>query len=137
MSLLTTKGVYGLMAIIEISKGDRTNPVSLKDISIAIDVSKNYLEQLLNSLRKDGIVGSIKGIKGGYYLSKAIDEITLYDIFNSLENEFNLVSLELENSSYDIFFKEYNKKLKELFMQPLSSIKIDQEQAGKYLNYII
>ncbi|MBO5064108.1 MULTISPECIES: RrF2 family transcriptional regulator [Campylobacter] len=137
MSLLTTKGVYGLMAIIEISKGDRTNPVSLKDISIAIDVSKNYLEQLLNSLRKDGIVGSIKGIKGGYYLSKAIDEITLYDIFNSLENEFNLVSLELENSSYDIFFKEYNEKLKELFMQPLSSIKIDQEQAGKYLNYII
>ncbi|ARR03890.1 MULTISPECIES: Rrf2 family transcriptional regulator [Campylobacter] len=137
MSLLTTKGVYGLMAIIEISKGDRTNPVSLKDISIAIDVSKNYLEQLLNSLRKDGIVGSIKGIKGGYYLSKAIDEITLYDIFNSLENEFNLVSIELENSSYDIFFKEYNEKLKELFMQPLSSIKIDQEQAGKYLNYII
>ncbi|WP_086246505.1 RrF2 family transcriptional regulator [Campylobacter vicugnae] len=137
MSLLTTKGVYGLMAIIEISKGDRTNPVSLKDISIAIDVSKNYLEQLLNSLRKDGIVGSIKGIKGGYYLSKAIDEITLYDIFNSLENEFNLVSLELENSSYDIFFKEYNEKLKEIFMQPLSSIKIDQEQAGKYLNYII
>lgn len=137
MSLLTTKGVYGLMAIIEISKGDRTNPVSLKDISIAIDVSKNYLEQLLNSLRKDGIVGSIKGIKGGYYLSKAIDEITLYDIFNSLENEFNLVSLDLENSSYDIFFKEYNEKLKELFMQPLSSIKIDQEQAGKYLNYII
>ncbi|WP_086255279.1 Rrf2 family transcriptional regulator [Campylobacter vicugnae] len=137
MSLLTTKGVYGLMAIIEISKGDRTNPVSLKDISIAIDVSKNYLEQLLNSLRKDGIVGSIKGIKGGYYLSKAIDEITLYDIFNSLENEFNLVSLELENSSYDIFFKEYNEKLKELFMQPLSSIKIDSEQAGKYLNYVI
>ena len=137
MSLLTTKGVYGLMAIIEISKGDRTNPVSLKDISIAIDVSKNYLEQLLNSLRKDGIVGSIKGIKGGYYLSKALDEITLFDIFNSLENEFNLVSLELENSSYDIFFKEYNEKLKELFMQPLSSIKIDQEQAGKYLNYII
>lgn len=137
MSLLTTKGIYGLMAIIEISKGDRTNPVSLKDISIAIDVSKNYLEQLLNSLRKDGIVGSIKGIKGGYYLSKAIDEITLYDIFNSLENEFNLVSLELENSSYDIFFKEYNEKIKELFMQPLSSIKIDQEQAGKYLNYVI
>ena len=100
-------------------------------------ISKNYLEQLLNNLRKNGIVSSIKGIKGGYYLSKALDEITLFDIFNSLENEFNLVSLELENNSYDIFFKEYNEKLKELFMQPLSSIKIDQEQAGKYLNYII
>ncbi|ARR00642.1 MULTISPECIES: RrF2 family transcriptional regulator [Campylobacter] len=137
MSLLTTKGVYGLMAILEISKGDRSNPVSLKEISTAIDVSKNYLEQLLNSLRKDGIVGSIKGIKGGYYLSKTIDEITLYDIFNSLENEFNLISIELNISPYDIFFKEYNNKLKELFMQPLSSIKIDSKQAGKYLNYII
>ncbi|MEE3704181.1 Rrf2 family transcriptional regulator [Campylobacter sp. CX2-8023-23] len=137
MSLLTTKGVYGLMAILEISKGDRSNPVSLKEISTAIDVSKNYLEQLLNSLRKDGIIGSIKGIKGGYYLSKTIDEITLYDIFNSLENEFNLISIELNISPYDIFFKEYNNKLKELFMQPLSSIKIDSKQAGKYLNYII
>ena len=125
------------MAILEISKGDRSNPVSLKEISTAIDVSKNYLEQLLNSLRKDGIVGSIKGIKGGYYLSKTIDEITLYDIFNSLENEFNLISIELNISPYDIFFKEYNDKLKELFMQPLSSIKIDSKQAGKYLNYII
>ncbi len=125
------------MAILEISKGDRSNPVSLKEISTAIDVSKNYLEQLLNSLRKDGIVGSIKGIKGGYYLSKTIDEITLYDIFNSLENEFNLISIELNISPYDIFFKEYNNKLKELFMQPLSSIKIDSKQAGKYLNYII
>ncbi|WP_096029574.1 RrF2 family transcriptional regulator [Campylobacter lanienae] len=137
MSLLTTKGVYGLMAILEISKGDRSNPISLKDISLAINVSKNYLEQLLNSLRKDGIVGSIKGINGGYYLSKPIDEITLYDLFNSLENEFNLINIELENNLYNLFFKEYNDKLKELFMQPLSSIKIDQAQAGKYLNYII
>ncbi|MBO7155696.1 MAG: Rrf2 family transcriptional regulator [Campylobacter sp.] len=137
MSLLTTKGVYGLMAIIEISKGDRTNPVSLKDISLVTNISKNYLEQLLNNLRKDGIVSSIKGIKGGYYLSKALDEITLFDIFNSLENEFNLVSTELRDSPYGVFFNEYDKKLKELFTQPLSSIKIDSEQAGKYLNYVI
>jgi Rrf2 family protein len=137
MSLLTTKGVYGLMAIIEISKGDRTNPVSLKDISLVTNISKNYLEQLLNNLRKDGIVSSIKGIKGGYYLSKALDEITLFDIFNSLENEFNLVSTELRDSPYGAFFDEYVKKLKELFTQPLSSIKINSEQAGKYLNYVI
>lgn len=137
MSLLTTKGVYGLMAIIEISKGDRTNPVSLKDISLVTNISKNYLEQLLNNLRKNGIVSSIKGIKGGYYLSKALDEITLFDIFNSLENEFNLVSTELRDSPYGAFFDEYDKKLKELFTQPLSNIKIDSEQAGKYLNYII
>ena len=126
MSLLTTKGVDGLMAILKISKGDRSNPISLKDISLAINVSKNYLEQLLNSLRKDGIVGSIKGIKGGYYLSKPIDEITLYELFSSLENEFNLINIELENTLYNLFFKEYNDKLKEIFMQPLSSIKIDQ-----------
>ena len=110
MSLLTTKGVYGLMAIIEISKGDRTNPVSLKDISLVTNISKNYLEQLLNNLRKDGIVSSIKGIKGGYYLSKALDEITLFDIFNSLENEFNLVNTELRDSPYGAFFDEYDKK---------------------------
>ena len=111
MSLLTTKGVYGLMAILEISKGDRSNPISLKDISLAINVSKNYLEQLLNSLRKDGIVGSIKGIKGGYYLSKPIDEITLYELFSSLENEINLINIELENTLYNLFFNPIRKSV--------------------------
>ncbi|AII14862.1 transcriptional regulator, IscR family [Campylobacter iguaniorum] len=137
MSLLSTKGAYGLMSICEISKGDQKNPVSLNDISKNIGVSRNYLEQVLNTLRNSGFVSSIKGFRGGYYLVKTLDEITFYDIFNALENDFCLTSIKMENSSYDIFFKEYNEKLIELFSKPLSSFEDYQNQAKKYLNYVI
>ncbi|EAL3879581.1 Rrf2 family transcriptional regulator [Campylobacter fetus] len=137
MSLLSTKGVYGLMSMFEISKGDQKNPVSLKDISQNIGVSKDYLEQVLNTLRNAGFVSSIKGLKGGYFLNKTLDEITFYDIFYALENDFGLTSLNVEHSSYNLFFKEYNEKLTELFSKPLSSFKEYQSQAKKYLNYVI
>lgn len=137
MSLLSTKGVYGLMSIFEISKGDHQNPISLKEISNNINVSKNYLEQVLNALRNGGFVNSIKGLKGGYFLTKSLDEITFYDIFNTLENDFCLSSVEVSNGSYGLFFKEYNEKLNELFSKPLSDFKEYQSQAKKYLNYVI
>ncbi|ANE34173.1 RrF2 family transcriptional regulator [Campylobacter hyointestinalis] len=137
MSLLSTKGVYGLMSIYEISKGDRQNPVSLKDISTNIEVSKNYLEQVLNALRNSGFVGSIKGLKGGYFLLKTLDEITFYDVFKCIENDFCLTPEYSKHATYDLLFREYDDKLTELFKEPLSSFKKYQAEAKKYLNYVI
>lgn len=138
MALLSTKGIYGLMAILEIAKGDKQNPVSLKDMSNTIGVSKNYLEQVLNILRNAKIAGSIKGLKGGYFLLKTLDEITFYDIFYLMENDFSLVNnTNVKNNEYSLFFKEYNDKIKELFSNPLSSFGDYEKQAKKYLNYVI
>lgn len=138
MAFLSTKGIYGLIAILEIAKGDKQNPVSLKDISDKINVSKNYLEQVLNSLRNAKIVGSIKGIKGGYFLLKALDEITFYEVFRTMEIDFSLANLtNVKSREYSLFFKEYDDKIKDLFSRPLSSFGEYEKQAKKYLNYII
>ena len=50
MALLSTKGVYGLMAILEIAKASEISPISISEISDRILVSKNYLEQILNQM---------------------------------------------------------------------------------------
>lgn len=138
MSLLSTKGIYGLMAIFEIAKGDRKNPVSLKDISNSTGVSKSYLEQVLNALRGAGLVSSVKGLKGGYFLQKTLDEVSFYDVFCLLEKDFCLTNVEAaQTGSYSIFFKEYEGKLKELFSMPLSSFEGYKDKAKQYLNYVI
>lgn len=138
MAFLSTKGIYGLIAILEIAKGDKQNPVSLKDISDKINVSKNYLEQVLNGLRNAKIVGSIKGIKGGYFLLKTLDEITFYEVFHTMEIDFSLANLtNVKSREYSLFFKEYDDKIKDLFSRPLSSFGEYEKQAKKYLNYII
>lgn len=46
MPILTTKGVYGLMAIAEIANASKFTPISIKDISDKTGVSKGYLEQI-------------------------------------------------------------------------------------------
>ena len=138
MAFLSTKGIYGLIAILEIAKGDKQNPVSLKDISDKINVSKNYLEQVLNGLRNAKIVGSIKGIKGGYFLLKTLDEITFYEVFRTMEIDFSLANLtNVKSREYSLFFKEYDDKIKDLFSRPLSSFGEYEKQAKKYLNNII
>lgn len=136
MSLLSTKGVYGLICIFEISKGNSSSPVSLQDISNNINVSKNYLEQIINNLRSAGLIASIKGLKGGYYLSRPLSEISYYEIFNLLEKDFGLSRVTL-NTPYSLFIKEYDEKLKELFNKPLSSFEAFKQEANAYLNYVI
>ena len=58
---------------------------SIKDISRREGISVAYLEQLLNKLRHDGLIESIRGPKGGYILSKGASEITVADVVRTLE----------------------------------------------------
>lgn len=60
-------------------------PVSLRKIAQKQDLSDNYLEQLFSTLRKDGLLNSVRGPQGGYMLSRPPQNITVGDILRSLE----------------------------------------------------
>lgn len=60
---------------------------SIMDISNREGISIAYLEQLLNKLKHEGLVDSIRGPKGGYVLTKAPDEITVADVVKTLEKD--------------------------------------------------
>ena len=67
---LNTKGRYAVMALADLSKFDPKGPVSLRDISLRQGISLLYLEQIFLKLKKNKIVNSVRGINGGYKLSK-------------------------------------------------------------------
>ena len=64
---------------------DKRKAVSIKEISKKEGISGVYLEQLLNKLRREDLVRSVRGPTGGYMLSRKPDNITVGDIVKSLE----------------------------------------------------
>lgn len=88
---ISTKGRYGLRAVIDIALNGETEPVALSEIAVRQNISISYLEQLSGKLRKAGIIKSLRGAKGGYKLSKPAEEISVGEILRALEGNLNPV----------------------------------------------
>lgn len=88
---LSTKGRYGLRAIIDLARFSEKEPVSISSIAARQDISERYLEQLMGLLRKAGLVKSIRGSAGGYILAKDMEEISVGDILRALEGDLEPV----------------------------------------------
>ncbi|KAF5067215.1 Rrf2 family transcriptional regulator [Proteiniclasticum sp. QWL-01] len=82
---LSTKGRYGVKAMVDLAIHQGTEPVSIKSISQRQNISEYYLEQLFAPLRRAEIIKSIRGAQGGYELNKPARDITVLDIMNILE----------------------------------------------------
>ena len=67
---LSTKGRYGLRAMIDLAVYSEKEPVSIQSIADRQNISERYLEQLMASLKKEGLVKSIRGANGGYQLAR-------------------------------------------------------------------
>ena len=81
---ISTKGRYGMAVMICLAeKKDRSQTVA--DISQKLDVSKIYLEQVFALLKNAGLIQSIKGAQGGYFLSGTPQGVTAYDILRATE----------------------------------------------------
>ena len=112
MFCVSTKGLYGAQALIEMAVRKDEGVLQIKDLSEKCGIPKTYLEQLFNRLRKAGIVSSLRGNKGGYILAKEASEISLLEIMEALEGEVEI--------SKNI---EFNGALKTVFEDTESSIK--------------
>jgi len=91
---LTSKGRYAVMALADLAIFDIKEPVSLRDISLRQGISLVYLEQIFSKLKKSKIVESVRGIKGGYKLTKKASEIKISDIFSAVEEKIKTVGCE-------------------------------------------
>ena len=94
---LTSKGRYAVMALADIAKFNKNIPVSLRDISLRQSISLLYLEQIFSKLKKHNIVQSIRGVNGGYILSKSPDQIKLSNIFYAVQEEIKTVQCKKES----------------------------------------
>lgn len=82
---LSTRGRYGVRAMLELALNSGNGPVPLRDLASRQEISAKYLEQLLIPLKGAGLVKSVRGARGGYMLAMEPARISLYDIVRSLE----------------------------------------------------
>jgi Rrf2 family protein len=79
---------YGLRLLVDLAIHYEKGPVLLKNIAECEHISKKYLEQIVIALKIAGIIGATRGLKGGYYLTKAPSKIRVVDIYRILEGSF-------------------------------------------------
>jgi Rrf2 family transcriptional regulator, iron-sulfur cluster assembly transcription factor len=83
--LLSTKGRYAVMAMVEIAKRGDVRPISLGDIAGRLELSLAYLEQLFMKLRRSGLVRSVRGPGGGYILGRHTGAISIGEIMAAVD----------------------------------------------------
>lgn len=87
---LSTRGRYGLRAIVELAGRRHSGPASLSAIAAEQDISEAYLEQLMRSLKSAGIVNTVRGKSGGYALTRDPKDITVFEILSALEGSTSI-----------------------------------------------
>ena len=129
---LSTKGRYGLRAMIDLAQYSEEEPVSISSIAARQEISERYLEQLMSLLRKAGLIKSIRGAGGGYVLNKAAADISVGDILRALEGSLEAVECGglhpvVGCDTADRCVTKYVwQKINESITQAVNEIKLDQ-----------
>ena len=128
---ISTKGRYGLRALVDLAANDNSRATPLREISERQNISEQYLEQLFASLRKAGIVKSVRGAHGGYLLNDLPENITVKDVLTALEGPLAPVECVLKengkrecSSGSDCVTYNLWLKMKESIDQLLESVTI-------------
>jgi Rrf2 family protein len=87
---LSTKSRYGLRAMLFLAIAHRDGVIMTREIAERQNLPETYLEQLMLSMRKAGLLSSVRGAKGGYMLAQRPEDITLAKIVVALEGSLNV-----------------------------------------------
>ncbi len=129
---LSTKGRYGLRAMIDMARYSESEPVSISSIAVRQGISEGYLEQLVSLLKKAGLVKSIRGAGGGYVLAQDMKDISVGDILRALEGSLEPVrcaafySEEGCTASGGCVTKYVWQKINESINRTVDEIKLDE-----------
>ena len=83
--MISTKGRYALRLMLDIAMHNDEGLVPIKDIAARQDISMKYLEQIVNTLTRGGLLKSHRGARGGYTLSRKPSEYSVGDILRLTE----------------------------------------------------
>src|ERR1044071_10275970 len=82
---ISSKGEYGLRALFDLAQHYGEGPVQSRDIHERQDIDENYLNQILISLRKAGLIESVRGPQGGHRLARPPAQITLLEVVTAVQ----------------------------------------------------
>lgn len=93
---LSTKTRYGVRAVFDIAFHNSGRPTQARDIARRQDVPLRYLEQIFQELRRGNLVEAKRGPKGGYYLARSADRITIGDVVRAVQGPIDLFAADDE-----------------------------------------
>lgn len=102
--------LHSLFYILDLPGGQ---VIGIRDLSQLHQVSETYLSKVFTKLRKHGIVRSVTGVKGGYELARAPEEITFWDIIEAVEGSSYLFQCGEIRRKNKLFESEYRESTTE------------------------
>ncbi len=134
---ISSKTLYAIAALHELSQVQDNSVLKIKEIAARANIPPNFLEQILLALKKEGILISIKGAYGGYKLAKELKDITLKDVMSILETDIFSDICKTGNPALKLFWKDLKENIASTFDIPLSTLKEYQLKATQTLDYSI
>ena len=89
--MISKRTKYGIKALVFLAKQEHKNPVQIQAISESENISQKFLESILLTLKKNGILGAKKGKGGGYYLIKNPQDVPMTTVMRLLEGPIAMV----------------------------------------------
>ncbi len=84
MISVTSKSRYAVVAMAELARsGDR--PIPIAQVAERREMPVQFLEQLFSTLRRDGLLQSQRGVKGGYTLARPPEQISVLEVVQALD----------------------------------------------------
>lgn len=127
---LSTKGRYGLRALIDLAQHCGDEAVSISSIAARQKISEGYLEQLVARMKKAGLVTSTRGALGGYRLAKPAHEISVGDVLRALEGDLRAVECPGESGGCreaDLCVTKYVwQRINDSIARTVDEIRLDQ-----------
>jgi Rrf2 family cysteine metabolism transcriptional repressor len=87
---ISSKGDYGLRALFDLAQHYGEGPIQSDSIASRQGIPVNYLNQLLITMRRAGLVESLRGPQGGHRLARSPESISLFEVLTVLEGPFLL-----------------------------------------------
>jgi Rrf2 family protein len=121
---LSCKSEYAILALLEMAAHyESGEPLQIRQIAAQQNIPDRYLEQLLATLRRGGIVKSQRGSKGGYLLTREPRKIILFEILECLEGlearagEENVNSKSIDSSVIEEIWQEASRAANSVFQK--------------------
>ena len=87
MMRVTTWTEYSLIISLHLARRGGARPVAARELAEAERLPGDYVEQILLRLRRAGLVESVRGARGGYFLAREADRISVRDVMTACEHQ--------------------------------------------------
>jgi Rrf2 family cysteine metabolism transcriptional repressor len=134
---ISSKGNYGIIIMFALAKNHKQGLLQINHIARTRKIPRSYLIQLLNKLKKAGLIDSVRGNRGGYKLAHDPDKITVLDVIESLEGRFSIFRNYPFDDAVQDLYDEAENSIKSIMSCTLEDLLHKQESRENKTMYYI